>query len=97
MIYIIATLSAIIWHIKLKHFWKATLGSTITATLISWALLSSHFGWLDKTFVNNLILTVSISFVISVIIGILSTSIVQNKDNESVMAIIGKWAHEDYK
>lgn len=79
MIYIIAIISAITWHILNKQLWVATIGSTVTATMVSWVLLSSHFGWFDQTFYKNMALTITASLVISVIVGLLGKFIVIKK------------------
>jgi hypothetical protein len=63
--------------------WPAVLGSTITSTFISWALLSSHFGWLDEIFYKNMAITISASLVISILIGAVASAM-RNKKNEKI-------------
>ena len=65
MIVIVAIVVAIIWHFLLEKLWPATIGSTITATIASWSMLTSHFGWLDETFYKNIAMTLAISFTAS--------------------------------
>lgn len=75
MIAIVAIVIAVFWHFLLEKMWLAIVGSTITATFVSWALLSSHFGWLDETFYKNMAMTLAISFAASFIIGAIFTLI----------------------
>lgn len=81
MVYIVAVISAIAWHIAYKKYWGSCFLSTMTSTLLSFMLLSSHFGWVDKVFFKNLLIVISVSFVISVVIGVL-VSMVKIKDKE---------------
>jgi uncharacterized membrane-anchored protein YitT (DUF2179 family) len=80
VIYIAAIVVAFCWHFLLEKMWPATIGSTITSTLLIWALTSSHFGWLDETFYKNMAMTLAVSFVASFIIGIIFTSIRKNSE-----------------
>lgn len=80
MIVIVAIIVAIIWHFLLEKMWLATIGSTITATIASWSMLTSHFGWLDETFYKNISMTIAVSFTASFIIGIIFTAIRRNNE-----------------
>jgi hypothetical protein len=71
MIYIISLLTAVIWHSFLRRLWLAIIGSTMTSSLLSWLLLMSHFGWLDRIFFINLLMTVSIALAISIFVGLI--------------------------
>jgi len=79
MIFIIACVSALIWHFLLEKMWLSNVGATITSILISSSLMSSHFGWLDATFYKNLFTVVTISLVISIFFGIAFKVVRKNK------------------
>ena len=80
MIIIVAIVVALIWHFLLERMWPSTIGSTITSTIVSFTIFSSHIGWLDKTFYKNIAIILAVSFSVSLIIGILFTA--KRKSNE---------------
>ena len=71
MLYIVPLIIAPYCNLLLKNLWLATLASTITSTMIIWGLFANHFGTFDAYFYKNLAITSSITFVISLIIGII--------------------------
>jgi len=75
MVFIVAIVIATFWHFLLQRMWLAVIGSTITSTFITWALLASHFGWLDETFYKNMAITISASLVISILIGAVASAL----------------------
>jgi hypothetical protein len=42
---------------------------TLTTPMLVFAVASSHFVWLDKTFFMNLAITIGITVVVSVVVG----------------------------
>jgi hypothetical protein len=68
-IVLFSLIAALAWHSVVPKFWFASAGSTITAVLAVWFVSSSHFGYFDQTFYENLVIVGSIGFVISMLIG----------------------------
>jgi len=73
MIFVIAGIAAVcafVWHGNLaSKFWVATVASAATSSLLFYAIASSHFGWMDNTFVENALITFITSLFVSIVVG----------------------------
>ena len=56
-----SVLSALVWNLWTRRFWVASIGATLTATLLTWLLIMSHFGFMDEVFLKNLAMTLELS------------------------------------
>jgi hypothetical protein len=69
IIVIAALITAFFWHLLATRVWVAHVGTVVTTPILVFAVASSHFGWLDKTFFMNLAITIGITVVVSVVVG----------------------------
>jgi len=66
---VISGIVSVIWHIVLRRFWLAVGGSAISSVFLFWTVAMSHFGWLDRTFFENMVWSLVLSSVVSIAIG----------------------------
>lgn len=69
MLFVIAIISAVVWHFFLHRFWVSCVLSTLTSTLVTWSLFVYHFGTFDDYWVKNMALTLVVSFLSAIVIG----------------------------
>ena len=69
MIFIVTLITAVIWHFLLERLWLASIGSTLSAMLITLALASSHLNIHGDKFHIEILQLLLISFTISVLVG----------------------------
>ena len=64
-----SVLSALIWNLWTRSFWAASIGATLTASLLTWLLTMSHFGFMDEVFLKDLGLTLGLSAIPALLIS----------------------------
>lgn len=70
LITLVALCTAFICHVLIDKTLIANVVASVSATLITWIVVGRDFGWLDYTFLKNISLTLGVSIVISVLIGL---------------------------
>ena len=70
LVALVALCTAFICHVLISKTLIANSVSSISATLISWLLAGSEFGWMDFTFLKNISLTLGVSIIVSVLVGL---------------------------
>ena len=66
---LIALIVAIMWHALLTRVVWATMGAMLTSTFFIWVFTQSHFGWMNKIFLENLLLTVTVALISALLVG----------------------------
>jgi hypothetical protein len=66
---VISIAFALLCHLTIKNFLVALLVSILLSCLTFWKFGESHFGWLDRIFVENLLITAGIASLTSILIG----------------------------
>jgi hypothetical protein len=62
IIFIIGIISALGW-IGLKNTWFGSIGSSITAALVSWIIASGHYGFFGPTVLENSLISALIGII----------------------------------
>jgi len=68
---VLAAIFALAWHTWVANFALAVLASTLCTAGVFWAFTASHFGWLDLVFLKNSLIALSVSLVVSLLVGFL--------------------------
>ena len=73
MIFLVSIITALTWHFLLQRFWVSSIGSTITAVLVTLALVSAagHSPFYSGDFYTQLAGITGVALIISIIIGAL--------------------------
>ena len=71
MIFIVALIFALFWHLIIQKYWVANFSSAISATLLSFVLAigTTHYDIYGDQLLNDILQSLVIAFIISVIIG----------------------------
>jgi len=55
-----------------RYKWRlitATAASAFATSVVTWAFTANHFGWLDETFLQNVVVVVLVSVGVSLLFG----------------------------
>ena len=69
LVLVIATITALFSHFMIEKSIVANTVSVVVATLITWMLIGDQPAEFDSTYMRNILTTVMIALVISIIVG----------------------------
>lgn len=70
IVLLIAVGLSIALHRYVSSFAAACAGTTILSTLAAWVIAPQHFGWMDKTFYENVLIFSLTSLAASIAVGL---------------------------